>query len=331
MSWFNFSFHDFALAFLSVIFEGIPFLLLGALISGMVDVFVSADRITRLLPRRPGAAIFASGLLGLIFPMCECGSVIVIRRFLKKGLPLSCATAYMLGAPIVSPIVALSTWQAFSQAAEPGPALMVSLRLGIGYFLAVGVAFLVHHLPHERILQPGIVVGAKRRGGLSIASEPGTRDFGDMAAEANLPRKLLMAVQSATADFLDVAFYFIIGTAITSLFNTGIRHDVLTPLAASPLLGITSLMTLAALLGLCSTTDAFIAWTFTAFSSGAKLAFLLFGPLFDLKLFWLYGLVFQKRFVIIFAIGLFILVALICWRLDALQVFGGRATMAPNL
>ncbi|MDB6174963.1 MAG: hypothetical protein JWL59_4274 [Chthoniobacteraceae bacterium] len=331
MSWFNFSFHDFALAFLSVLFEGIPFLLLGALISGMVDVFVSADRITRLLPKRPGAAIFASGLLGLIFPMCECGNVIVIRRFLKKGLPLSCATAYMLGAPIVSPIVALSTWQAFSQTVEPGPALMVSLRLGIGYLLAVGVAFLVHHLPHERILQPGILGGAKRRGGLSIGSEPGTRDFGDMAAEANLPRKLLMAVQSATADFLDVAFYFIIGTAITCLFNTGIRHDVLTPLAASPLLGITSLMALAALLGLCSTTDAFIAWTFTAFSSGAKLAFLLFGPLFDLKLFWLYGLVFQKRFVIIFAIGLFILVALICWRLDALQVFGGRATMAPNL
>src|SRR4051794_40922244 len=149
MPWFHFSPSDFALAFLSVLFEGIPFLLLGALISGLVDVFVSADRITRLLPKRSGAAILASGLLGLIFPMCECGSVIVIRRFLKKGLPLSCATAYMLGAPIVSPIVALSTWQAFSQTAEPGPALMVSLRLGIGYLLAVGVAFLVHHLPHE--------------------------------------------------------------------------------------------------------------------------------------------------------------------------------------
>src|SRR4051794_39163520 len=98
MSCFNFSLQDFAVAFLSVLFEGIPFLLLGALISGLVDVFVSAERITRLLPRWPGAAILVSGLLGLIFPMCECGSVVIVRRFLKKGLPLSCATAYMIGA-----------------------------------------------------------------------------------------------------------------------------------------------------------------------------------------------------------------------------------------
>ncbi|MES2570376.1 MAG: permease [Verrucomicrobiota bacterium] len=336
MSWFNFSFHDFAVSFLSVVFEGIPFLLLGALISGLVDVFVSADRVTRLLPGRSGPAIFASGLLGLIFPICECGSVIVIRRFLKKGLPLSCATAYMLGAPIVSPIVALSTWEAFGQSVEPGPLLMVSLRLGIGYMLAVAVAFLVHHLPHERILQPGIIGGARRRGGLSITSDPGTekalpQEFTDLVATASMPRRLLMAVQSATADFLDVAFYFVIGAAITCLFNTGVRQEVLAPLAASPLLGISSLMVLAAMLGLCSTTDAFIAWTFTSFSSGAKLAFLLFGPMFDFKLLWLYGLVFQKRFVLVFAIGLFIVIALLCWRLDALQVFGGRVTMPPTL
>ena len=98
MAWFNFNFHDFALAFLSVLFEGIPFLLLGALISGVVDVFVSPERITKILPRNPVAAVCLSGLLGLIFPMCECGSVIIIRRFLKKGVPLSCATTYMLGA-----------------------------------------------------------------------------------------------------------------------------------------------------------------------------------------------------------------------------------------
>ncbi len=320
MPWFNFSFQDFAVAFLSVLFEGIPFLLLGSIISGLVDVFVSSERITSLLPKRPGAAIFLSGLLGLIFPMCECGSVVVIRRFLKKGLPLSCATTYMLAAPIMSPIVALSTWQAFSQSTNPGPFLMVSLRLGIGYLIAVAVGFVVQNLPQDRILQPGISA-SRKRGGLSIANAPTTQDFSDLAAEARLPRKLLLAVQSATSDFLDVGFYFIIGTAITCLFNTGIRQDILTPFAASPLLAIVALMILAALLALCSTTDAFVAWTFTAFPASAKLAFLLFGPVFDLKLFWLYGLVFQKRFVVMLAIGLFVVIALLCWQLDTLQIF----------
>lgn len=334
MPWFNFSFQDFAVAFLSVLFEGVPFLLLGSLISGLVDVFVSPERITKMLPSRPGAAICLSGLLGLIFPMCECGSVVVIRRFLKKGLPLSCAATYMLGAPIVSPIVALSTWQAFSQSTQPEPFVMVALRLGIGYFLAIGMGFLIQSLPGEKILQPGIVatLGGRKRSGLSIGGAPAeAQDFAEVVAGASFPRKLVMAVQSATADFLDVGFYFIIGTAITCVFNTGIRQDVLTPFAASPLLAIVALMILAALLALCSTTDAFVAWTFTAFPASAKLAFLLFGPMFDLKLFWLYSLVFQKRFVVAMALGLFIIIALLCWRLDALQVFAGDATLPARL
>src|SRR5271154_1920651 len=113
MPWFTFRFDDFAVSFLSVLFEGIPFLLLGSLISGFVDVFVSSERIARLLPKSASASILLCGLLGLVFPMCECGSVVVIRRFLKKGLPLSSAVTYMLATPIVSPIVALSTYAAF--------------------------------------------------------------------------------------------------------------------------------------------------------------------------------------------------------------------------
>jgi uncharacterized membrane protein YraQ (UPF0718 family) len=174
MPWFNFSFHDFAVSFLSVLFEGIPFLLLGSLISGFVEVFVSSERVSRMLPKQPGAAILLGGLLGLVFPMCECGSVVIIRRFLKKGLPLSCATAYMLGAPIVSPIVALSTWHAFSQSTQTDPIVMVSLRLGMGYLIAVGIGFLVHRLPTTLILQPGALGGAgkKSREGLSMGAAP---------------------------------------------------------------------------------------------------------------------------------------------------------------
>lgn len=348
MGWFNFSFNDFAFAFLSVLFEGIPFLLLGSLISGFVDVFVSSERITRLLPKNPVAAVALSGALGLVFPICECGSVVVVRRFIRKGVPLSCAATYMLGAPIVSPIVAFSTWQAFSKAE---PLLMTFLRLGIGYLLAVGVGLIIQRIPQERILRPAAdetFRQLRRRTGLSIApaarqeASPGKNqgvgnsaaeapgdlprsgpealpsvDFGALVAQASGPRKMLLAVQSATADFLDVAFFFVIGVAVTSVFNTAVRQDVLLPLATSPLLSIVALMGLAALLALCSTTDAFVAWTFTAFAPQAKLAFMLFGPMFDLKLFWLYSLIFKRRFVVALGAGLFVVIALLCWRLPA--------------
>lgn len=321
MDWLRSIFPDFAFAFLSVLFEGIPFLLLGSLISGFIDVFVSSERISKLLPKNPVAATLVSGLLGLVFPMCECGSVIIIRRFIRKGLPLSSATTYMLAAPIVSPIVGLSTYAAFS-AASQNPIAWVSLRLGIGYLLAVGVGLLVHRLPADQILQTSNSGPTGRRGGLSIAPTPagGTQDFSSLVATASFPRKLLLSIQSSTADFLDVAFFFVIGVGITSVFNTAIPREAINVFAESKPLAIVSLMILAALIALCSTTDAFVAWTFTAFPPQAKLAFLLFGPLFDLKLFWLYGLIFKRRFVTMLAIGLFIVIAVLCWRIPT-EVF----------
>ena len=319
MPWFSFSLNDFSYSFLSVLFEGLPFLLLGSIISGVVDVFVSTERMQRLMPKNTATAIVVSGLLGLIFPMCECGSVIVIRRFIKKGLPLSSAVTYMLAAPIVSPIVAVSTFAAFK---GQNPWVMTSLRLGIGYLIAVAVGFIVHRLPASAILRPSVLnpVSPRQRAGLSVAAEPTTQDFAEIAAAASAPKKLLLAVQSATADFLDVAFFLIIGSAFASIFNTAVKQEIILPLATNPLLAIVSQMGLAVLLAVCSTTDAFIAASFATFPFASKLAFLLFGPVFDLKLFWLYGVLFKRRFVILLALGLFIAIALICWRVAGLQL-----------
>jgi uncharacterized membrane protein YraQ (UPF0718 family) len=201
---------------------------------------------------------------------------------------------------------------------------MTSLRLGIGFALAVLIGFIVRQIANEKLLQPSLLADApgRRRGGLSIAASPSEQqDFADMAAGAGTARKLLLAIQSATADFLDVAFFFVIGTAITSVFNTAIDRTILDAVATNPPLAILSLMGLAAAVALCSTTDAFIAATsFLTFPFAAKLAFLLFGPVFDLKLFWLYGLVFKRRWVVALALFLFIAIFFITWRLSALDL-----------
>ncbi len=52
-------------------------------------------------------------------------------------------------------------------------------------------------------------------------------------------------------------------------------------------------MILRSLLSICSTTDAFIIKTFSTFPMAAKLGALVFGPLFDFKLFWLYSSIFK--------------------------------------
>lgn len=319
MNWFSFHPGDFAVAFLSVLLEGIPFLLLGAIISGLVDAFVSPERLARILPKNPLAAVVTSGLLGLLFPMCECGSVVVIRRFLRKGLPVGCAVTYMLGAPIVSPVVALSTFAAFR---GQHPLEVTLMRLGLGFLIAVCVGLIFQRFPANALLQPGVTgpepVPAAIRSGLRIASAPDTSEL-DVNLPVGLGAKLQKTVYSAATDFLDVAVFFIIGAAITSILSTSVDRTALEPLAANPLLAITSLMLVAVALALCSTTDAFIAATsFPAFPMSAKLAFLVMGPMFDLKLYWLYSLLLKRRTILWLASGLFVAIALICWRLNAL-------------
>ncbi len=320
MHWFTFSPNDFFFAFLSVLFEGLPFLLLGSLISGVVDVFLPADTLARVFPKNAALAIPLSALLGII-PVCECGSVVVIRRFIRKGLPLPCAITYMLAAPIVNPLVAMSTFIAFR---GQNPLQMLGYRLSLGYLIAVGAGFIVLLLrksPRD-LLQPGLIAEASpKRSGLRWAATDalsgGQKDFAEIAMGASPARKLILAVQSATADFLDVAFFFILGTAIACLFNTAVNQQLILPFATQPILAILVLMGLAIVVSLCSTTDAFIAASFSSFPQSAKLAFLLLGPVFDLKLFWLYGLILRRKFVCILGASLIVVIAFICWRAGA--------------
>src|SRR5204863_2498227 len=109
-----------------------------------IEAWLPARLMERLLPRRPGVAIVVSGLLGLIFPVCECAIVPVIGRLVRKGLPVGCAMSYMLAAPIVNPIVALSTWAAF-QGRDPGD--MTMARLGVGFIIAVIAGLVLSRVP----------------------------------------------------------------------------------------------------------------------------------------------------------------------------------------
>jgi hypothetical protein len=149
----------------------------------------------------------------------------------------------------------------------------------------------------------------QQRVGFRIALLP---DSQPIDLEVTTISKIVGAVRMASDDFLETAFYFTIGAAIAATFNTAINQQLILPLASSSTLSIMAMMALAAILTLCSTSDAFIAATFVAFPMVARLAFLVFGPMFDLKLFFLYSVLFKKRFVFSLGIGLFLLVGIAC-------------------
>ena len=312
---------DFSYLFLSILVEGAPFILLGTIISGFIDVYLPSGAMDRLLPRSRPLAVVMSGMLGIIFPVCECAVVPVIRRLVKKGLPPACAITYMLAAPIVNPVTFLSTYSAFKKI----PLEMAGSRLVFGFAIAVLVGLVLLRMDFRRILKPRLAeeVDAVEARRAAERAEKSKAEGGpdhhhdhhhDHDHEGDKASRLIMALRAAMRDFVDVGIYFVIGITIVAIVNTPPPVDQETiPLrdyidgtADSTLGAPTALMGLAFLLSLCSTSDAFIAATLDAFSNGPRLAFLVFGPMMDVKLLFLYGTILSRKFILTLALGLFV-------------------------
>lgn len=307
------SFTDFCFLFLSIVLEGAPFIFFGTLISGFIDAYLPSGLIDKWLPKKRPLAVLVSALLGAIFPVCECAIVPVIRRLIRKGLPVSCAITYMLSAPIINPIVVISTLNAFSteqgkfllrqtsEAVAQGPVFVTASRLLIAFIVTVGAGWVVLKMRRESVLRPEIYAGV---------SESGVPDDGGSGVPKQ--ERLVHAMRTAMGDFVDTGMYFCIGVAITALFKAYVTESVVLLFNQSEYVGINLMMLLAFVLSLCSTSDAFIAANFPVQLS-AKLAFLVFGPMMDVKLVFMYLSVFRSGFVLKMALALFFVIGLLCY------------------
>jgi uncharacterized membrane protein YraQ (UPF0718 family) len=296
---------DVLMAFLSIVFEGAPYILVGTVLSGLIAAFLDSRMLDKVLPKNGVLSTFVAGVLGLVFPVCECAVVPVIKRLVQKGLPVSCAVTYMLAAPIMNPIVAISTLTAFKEFQKVtgwetiGNATMTISRLSLGYAVAVIVGLIVLRFRPDQILKKSVLDGIAKVGADGQHAP---------APKSSFNAKLVHAMRAAMGDFLDTTMYFTIGVIITSVFNTQVDQSILNDVAGNEWLALPAIMGLAVVLSLCSTSDAFIVAPMAVFSMAAKLAFLVFGPMMDIKLLFMYSGVFKRRVVIALLIGLFILI-----------------------
>jgi uncharacterized membrane protein YraQ (UPF0718 family) len=263
----------FALIATSIIIEALPFVLLGSLVSALIEVYVperALDRIARLplAVQVPGAA-----LGGLAFPVCECGSVPVARRLIARGVHPSAGVAFMLAAPIVNPVVLLSTWIAY-RGFGIGPQ-MVGGRALLGLVVAIAAGWALGADKATTILRkaPSDEHG---RGGRSRAGG---------------------FVAHLSSEFTYMAKFVVIGASLAAALQTIVPQNIIAGLAGNTIIASLALMGLAFVLSLCSEADAFVAISFTQFSPAAQLAFLVSGPVLDTKLGFLYGASFGARFV----------------------------------
>ena len=294
---------SFALVFGSIVLEALPFMLVGSLIGGLIEVFVSRERLTRHLPRGPLALTCAAALLGLALPVCECAVVPVVRRLTRKGLPLSAAVAYLLGGPIVNPIVGASTFLAYA-----GDWQIVALRLGAGYAIAVGVGWLMGRLFARR---PALLIDPADHAHAAGCGCGHAHGHAHAPGGGRLSARLGAALRHASDDFSAVAHYLVLGAAIAAFAQTVVERRAVLEIAATPFLPAAAMMALAILLNLCSEADAFIGASFRGLVPvHAQMAFLLTGPMFDLKLLLMYRTLFTRRAIAALSVLILLAVSL---------------------
>ncbi|MEV5038060.1 hypothetical protein CN563_09680 [Bacillus sp. AFS026049] len=246
--------------FISILIESLPFILLGVLISGIIQIFVSEEMIAKIIPKNPILSVLSAIVAGVFFLACECGIVPITRRLIAKGVPLSAAIAFMLSAPILNPIVLFSTYIAFGNSWS-----MVFYRGGIAFAVVLIIAFIlsfqfktnqlkqehIEHIHHHKLT------------------------FND---------KITGMFKHSIEEFFSVGKYLIIGALLAAAIQTFLKTSLLLEIGQGKLSGNAVMMALSYVMSLCSQADAFVASSFrSTFSPSSLVAFLVFGAMFDIK------------------------------------------------
>lgn len=276
------SFLQMSTIFLSIIIEALPFVMLGCVISGALHVFLTPERVKRLLPKNKFLSICIGSILGFFFPSCECGIVPIINQFVKKDVPLYTAFSFMVTAPIINPIVLFSTYIAFGNSMK-----FVFLRVFGSFLVALVVGGWLAYINKESILK-------------EIENQTGA-EHEHIHEVPNFFKKLWSVLTHGIEEFFDTGRYLIIGSLLAASMQTYLPTGAILKLGHTELLAILVMLILAATLSLCSEADAFIGSSLLSlFGTGPVVAFLVFGPMVDIKNLLMMKRYFKTTFIVKF-------------------------------
>lgn len=268
--------------FVSIMVQALPFLVLGTMLSAAITAFVPTRFFERALPSRPAAAVPVAGVAGAILPACECGSVPVAGALIRRGVAPAAAFAFLLASPAINPVVLIATAVAF-----PGQPQMVAARFTASLAAAVIMGWLWLRLGQPGWLRP-------------------MRIF-----DPHTDRGWPAFWSSCRHDVVQAGGFLVVGAFAAATLNVTVPPAWLEAVAANPVFSVIALGLLAVLLSICSEADAFVAASLSQFSLTARLAFLVVGPMVDLKLFAMQVGWFGPRFAIRFAPTTFVVAVLV--------------------
>ncbi len=311
--------HNAFTLFLSLLVEAIPFLLLGVLLSSAMLLFVDERKLIAKFPQNPILGAFLGSCIGFLFPVCECGNIPVARRLLMQGVPTSVTFGFLIAAPTINPIVIWSTWTAFRDQPE-----IVVFRILFSLAIATIIAslFSLQKEP-QPLLQPFL---AKRlntfykysksinkpqvsstsnllkSGNFFLENEGKIFQLEEVAVKQSSEKiKIKLFFNNLTQELRELGGMLVLGSAIAASIQVFIPREIILNLGQGTISSIIVMMGLAAIVSICSTVDSFFALSFAStFTSGSLLAFLVFGPIIDIKAIGLMLSIFKPKIIIYF-------------------------------
>jgi uncharacterized membrane protein YraQ (UPF0718 family) len=261
-----------ATVFVSITVQALPFLVFGVVLSAAMAAYVPPSFFTRVLPKRPVLAVPAAGAAGVVLPGCECASVPVAGGLIARGVAPAAALAFLLSAPAINPIVLTATAVAF-----PGRPEVVAARFLASLVTAVVMGWLW-----------------VRFGRADWIRMPRRPDFEGRSR----PEIFRLAMQH---DFLHAGGFLVVGGITAATLNVTVPKEWTGALADNPWISVLVLALLAVILAICSEADAFVAASLSEFSMISRLAFMVVGPVVDVKLIALQAGTFGRSFALRFA------------------------------
>lgn len=275
---------------LGILYEAFPFLVLGVLISVTIQQFVSQRTILKLLPKK---SFFRRPLLasiGVLLPVCECGNVPLARGLIMKGLKPHEVLTFLFAAPIINPVTIFTTLQAFPDAR------VTILRVVAAFFIAIAVGSLFTRFTRKQIITESFQTYCD--------------DHAHQHSKTVSPfsRKAIAAFSRSTSDELTRLLPSLIaGSLVAGVIQTTIPRSLLTTLSTEPVVAILTLLILAFIISICANVDAFFALSLsTIFPISAIIAFLVFGPMIDIKMLALLRTTFTSRVLLISSVFIFL-------------------------
>ncbi|GLX66458.1 permease [Paenibacillus glycanilyticus] len=260
---------------IAILLESLPYVLLGVLISAVLQTMVSDSLLQRWMPKRTLPGILFGCLLGLVFPLCECGIIPVVHRLIRKGMPPYIGLVFIMAGPIINPIVFISTFQAFRSQPE-----MAFSRIALAFVVSAIIGW---------IASRRVQINSLRQ----LTEQPDQHASRSQHAKSPFPKnkqavywkaKLHDMLEHAAIEMFDVGKFIVLGALATALLQTAVSKDWLLTVSSGSWTPHLFMMGLSYVLSICSTADAFVGVTFLPnFSMGSVLAFLVFGAMFDIK------------------------------------------------